>query len=80
MELSFEKVVWILAGIMFLPALAAAGGFIVAAVAAFLILSGYYATRYGLRVYEQQNVGKRAGRFDLNSTLQGSDDEDWGRE
>lgn len=80
MELSFETVVWILAGIMFLPALAAAGGFFVAGAAAFIVLSVYYGGRYGLRVYEQQNVGKRAGRFDLNSTLQGTDDEDWGRE
>lgn len=80
MELNFETVVWGLAVLMFVPALVATGGFLVAFLLAFAILSTYYGGRYGLRIYEQQNVGRKADRFDLNSMVAGDDDDSWGRE
>lgn len=79
MATNFERLAWGAALLAFLPALTVMGGFVVAAAVAFGILSLFYGGRYGFRLYEQQNVGKKSGRFDLNSTLSGSDDTDWGR-
>lgn len=80
MNLGFETVVWIIAALAFLPALAVMGGFAVAGVIAFAVLSAFYGGRYGLRIYEQQNMGKKAGRLDLNGAIGGKDGDDWGRD
>ncbi len=81
MTSNFERVAWALAVLAFLPALAVMSGFLVAAAIAIGILGLFYGSRYGLRLYEQQNVGKKSGRFDLNSTLNGKrDGKDWGRD
>lgn len=81
MTSKFETVAWIIAVVAFIPAFIVMGGFVVAGAMAVAVLGGYYGGRYGLRLYEQQNVGKKAGRFDLNSTLNGKDDDrDWGRD
>jgi hypothetical protein len=80
MTSNFERIAWALAALAFLPALTVMSGFLVAAAIAVGILTLFYGTRYGFRVYEQQNLGKKAGRFDVNSTLNGGDDgKDWGR-
>lgn len=81
MTSNFERAAWALALLAFVPALTVMSGFVVAAALAGGILSLFYGGRYGFRLYEQQNVGKKAGRFDLNSTLNGKQDgKDWGRE
>ncbi len=55
-------------------------GFLVAAAIAAGILTLFYGAGYTFRIYEQQNVGKKAGRFDMNSKLNGGKDgKDWGR-
>lgn len=79
MATNFERIAWGAAFLAFLPALAVMGGFVVAAAVAAGILSLFYGGRYTFRIYEQQNVGKKSGRFDLNSTLNGKDRDDWGR-
>lgn len=80
MASNFERAAWALALLAFLPALTVMSGFVVAAAIAAGILSLFYGGRYASRIYEQQNVGAKTGRFDLNSTLNSSDDRDWGRE
>lgn len=79
MDMNLEKAAWILAVLVFLPALLAMGGFVVAAVLAVAVLGTFYGGRYGLRVYEQRQIGKEAGVTDLNRTLSGSDDKRWRR-
>ncbi len=80
MTSNFERVAWGLALLAFLPALSVMSGFIVAAAIAAGILTLFYGGRAGFRIYEQQNVGKKAGRLDVNSTLNGGKDgRDWGR-
>lgn len=80
MTSKLETAAWIIAIVAFIPAFIVMGGFIVAGAIAVVAVGGYYGGRYSLRLYEQQNVGKKAGRFDLNSTLNGKDDDrDWGR-
>lgn len=80
MTSNFERVAWGIALLAFLPALSVMSGFVVAAAIAAGILTLFYGTRYGFRLYEQQNVGRKAGRFDVNSALNGGkDDKDWGR-
>lgn len=80
MTTNFERLAWGLAILAFLPALTVMSGFLVAAALAGGILTLFYGGRYTFRVYEQQNVGKKSGQFDLNSTLNaGGDDNDWGR-
>lgn len=80
MTTNFERIAWALAILAFAPALMVMSGFLVAFAIAAGILTLFYGTRYGFRVYEQQNVGAKSGRFDLNSTLNGGkDDKDWGR-
>lgn len=80
MASNFERIAWLLAALAFLPALTVMSGFIVAALLAGSILTLFYGGRYGLTIWEQQNVGKKAGRFDVKSTLNGGKDgRDWGR-
>jgi len=80
MTSNFERVAWALAFLAFIPALTVMSGFLVAAAIAGAILFLFYGSRYGFRLYEQQNVGKKAGRLDVNSTLRGGEDgNDWGR-
>jgi len=80
MTSNFERVAWGLAVLAFIPALTVMSGFLVAAAIAGAILFLFYGGRYGFRLYEQQNVGKKAGRLDVNSTLRGGKDgKDWGR-
>lgn len=68
---TFDKIAWGLAVLVTIPALIAMSGFIVAGALALGILGLLYGGRYGLRVYEQQNVGKRsAGSPDVNKILQ----------
>lgn len=80
MTTNFERAAWALAILAFLPALSVMGGFVVAAAIAFAILGTFYGGRYATRIYEQQNVGKRAGRFDMNSQLNSADDSKWRRD
>lgn len=81
MTSNFEKVAWALAFLAFLPALTVMSGFVVAAALALGILTVFYGGRYTFRIYEQQNVGKKSGRFDVNSTLRGGKDgKDWRRD
>lgn len=75
---NLERAAWGLAILAFVPALMAMSGFIVAGAIAVGIIGLFYGGRRGLRIYEQQNVGKKAGRLDMNSTLT-SDDRNWGR-
>lgn len=79
MTTNFERVAWGLAFLAFVPALSVMSGFIVAGAIAFGILTLFYGSRYGFRLYESQNVGKKAGRWDVNSRLNGGDSENWGR-
>lgn len=79
MTTNFERVAWGLAILAFVPALSVMSGFIVAGAIAVGILTLFYGGRYGFRLYEQQNVGKKAGRWDVNSRLNGGDSENWGR-
>lgn len=78
MEINAETVVWGLAALAFLPALTVMSGFLMAAALALGLLTLFYGGRYGLRLYEQQNVGKKAGRLDTNRMLN-SDSSNWGR-
>jgi hypothetical protein len=79
MASNFERAAWALALLAFAPALVVMSGFAVAFVIAAGILSLFYGGRYATRIYEQQNVGAKTSRFDLNSTLNSTDDRDWGR-
>jgi len=80
MTSNFERVAWGLALLAFLPALTVMSGFLVAAAIAAGILTLFYGGRYTFRIYEQQNVGKKAGNWDMNSKLNGGKDgKDWGR-
>ncbi len=71
MTSNFERVAWGLALLAFLPALTVMSGFLVAAAIAAGILTLFYGGRYTFRIYEQQNVGKKAGNWDMNSKLNG---------
>jgi hypothetical protein len=80
MTSNFERIAWGIALLAFAPALWVMSGFAVAAAIAFGVLGLFYGGRYGVRIYEQQNVGKKAGRLDINSRLNGGKGgKNWGR-
>lgn len=77
MTSNFERIAWALAILAFIPALSVMSGFLVAFAIAAGILTLFYGSRYGFRLYEQQNVGKKAGFRNLNNTI--DQGRDWGR-
>lgn len=74
-----EHLAWGIALIVLAPALIAGAGFILAIAAAGAILLAFYGGRYGMRIYEQRNVGAKS-RQDLNQLVSGTDDDNrWRR-
>ncbi len=70
-----ERITWALSAAVFLPALIVGGGFFIAIGGAMLILLGHYGGRYGLRIYEQRNLGAKGSR-DFNQIISGGSDDD----
>lgn len=78
----FEKVVAVGLIIIFLPALANPGvAILVAVVLGILWVAGMVLGREGLDLLKKQHIGSKARRnSDLQDTISGDTDRDWGRE
>ncbi|MFC4553547.1 MULTISPECIES: hypothetical protein [Halorussus] len=80
---TFDKIVFGLAAVAFLPAVLAGGGFIIAFVLAVSVVVGAYGGREGLDLLKKQHIGSKAGarRRDVQDAISGdSTDDTWGRE
>ena len=77
---AFTKIAFGIAALLFLPALVAGGGFIIAILLAILVLVTLFGGRFGLEIIKNREFGAKAGRNGMSDVVQRRpDDDEWGR-
>jgi len=76
---AFSKITFGLALLIFLPAIVAGGGFIIAIVGTVVLLVALFGGKFGLEIIKNREFGAKAGGG-VSEVVRQPDDEDWERQ